>query len=170
MQVETGLDGWRGSRTRRFARHAVEMTAAMMLGMVVLGMAFRGIHLALFGTGFDEAWHSHPELAVFAMTFNMTLPMVAWMRHRGHSWERSGEMGGAMFVLAIALLAVFWLGAISAHVVLPLEMALMIPTMILVMLYRVDEYSEPHPARSAREAMLASRPLSASSPRHRESR
>lgn len=45
MQVETGLDGWRGSRTRRFARHAVEMTAAMMLGMVVLGMAFRGIHL-----------------------------------------------------------------------------------------------------------------------------
>ena len=66
MQVETGLDGRRGSRTRRFARHAVEMTAAMMLGMVVLGMAFRGIHLALFGTGFDEAWHSHPELAVFA--------------------------------------------------------------------------------------------------------
>ena len=106
-------------------------------------MAFRGIHLAVFGTGFDDAWHRHTELAVFAMTFNMTLPMVAWMRHRAHSWERSGEMGAAMFVLASALLVLLWLGVISSHVVLPLEMALMIPSMILVMLYRVDDYSGP---------------------------
>jgi hypothetical protein len=117
------------------------MTAAMLLGMCVLGMAFRGIHLAVFGSGFDKAWHDHTELAVFAMTFNMTLPMVLWMRHRGHSWERGGEMAAAMFVLALALLALFWLGTISAHVVLPMEMALMIPAMILMMLYRVDEYT-----------------------------
>jgi hypothetical protein len=44
--------------------------------MVVLGMAFRQLHIALFGTGFDEAWHEHTELAAFAMAFNMTLPMV----------------------------------------------------------------------------------------------
>jgi hypothetical protein len=50
-------------------------------------------------------------------------------------------MAAAMFVLALALLALFWLGTISAHVVLPMEMALMIPAMILVMLYRVDEYT-----------------------------
>jgi hypothetical protein len=149
MRIETAFDGWRGTRTRRFVRHAAEMLVAMLLGMVVLGMAFRGIHLALFGTGFDEAWHTHTELAVFAMTFNMTLPMVAWMRHRGHSWERSGEMGGAMFGLAIALLALFWLGAISAHVVLPLEMALMVPAMILVMRWHAADYSEPHPANTA---------------------
>jgi hypothetical protein len=122
------------------------MTVAMLLGMCILGAVFREIHLAVFGADFDDAWHQHTELAVFAMTFNMTLPMVAWMRHRGHGWERSGEMGAAMFVLAFALLALFWLGVISAHVVLPLEMALMIPSMILVMLYRVDDYSEPHPA------------------------
>jgi peptidoglycan biosynthesis protein MviN/MurJ (putative lipid II flippase) len=80
-----GTDRWPPTRT--FLRHLLEMTVAMVLGMVVLGMAFRQLHVALFGTGFDDAWHKHTELAVFAMAFNMTLPMVAWMHHRGHSWE-----------------------------------------------------------------------------------
>jgi hypothetical protein len=124
-----------------FLRHLLEMTVAMMLGMCILGMAFRQLHLAVFGTGFDAAWHEHTELAVFAMTFNMTLPMVAWMHHRGHSWERGGEMAAAMFVLALACLVPFWLGIISDSVVLPLEMNLMLPAMILVMLYRYDEYA-----------------------------
>jgi hypothetical protein len=141
--VRAGRSG--GSPTRAFLRHLFEMTVAMVLGMCVLGMAFRGIHLAVFGSGFDQAWHDHTELAVFAMTFNMTLPMVAWMHHRGHSWDRGGEMAAAMFVLAVALLVPFWLGIISVNVVLPLEMALMIPTMVGVMLYRIDEYAgHPH--------------------------
>jgi hypothetical protein len=126
------------------------MTVAMMLGMGVLGMAFREIHVVLFGTGFDNAWHRHTELAVFAMTFNMTLPMVLWMRHRGHSWQRGGEMGAAMFVLALVLLGLFWVGMISAHVVLPLEMALMIPAMIGVMAFRFDEYARPAQATANR--------------------
>jgi hypothetical protein len=134
-----GSGGW--PRTRRFLRHLLEMTVAMVLGMVVLGMAFRQLHIALFGTGFDDAWHQHTELAVFAMAFNMTLPMVAWMHHRGHSWERGGEMAAAMFLPALALLVVFWLGVLSADAVLPLQMVLMLPSMILVMLYRVDEYT-----------------------------
>jgi hypothetical protein len=83
------------------------------------------------------------------MTFNMTLPMVALMRYRRHSWQRSAEMGAAMFALALALLLLFWLGVISAHVVLPVEMALMLPTMIVVMLYRFGDYSHSHPARAA---------------------
>jgi hypothetical protein len=119
------------------------MTVAMIVGMVVLGMTFRAIHVGVFGTGFDEAWHDHTELAVFAMTFNMTLPMVLWMRHRGHRWQPCGQMAAAMFGLAFALLVVFWVGGISAHVVLPLEMALMIPAMIAVMLAHPGEYSRP---------------------------
>ena len=117
------------------------MTVAMLLGMAVLGMTFRAIHLAVFGTGFDAAWHEHTELAVFAMTFNMTLPMVALMRYRGHGWERCGEMAAAMFGLAFALLMPFWLGALSADAVLPLEMALMLPAMVAVMALRFDEYA-----------------------------
>ena len=133
----------RGPQFRRFSRHVIEMTVVMMLGMCVLGMTFRAIHLAVFGTGFDAAWHEHTELAVFAMTFNMTLPMVALMRYRGHGWERCAEMAAAMFGLAFALLVPFWLGALSADAVLPLEMALMLPAMIAVMGLRFDEYAGP---------------------------
>jgi hypothetical protein len=118
------------------------MTAAMMLGMCVLGAAFREVHIVLFGTGFDDAWHRHPELTSVAMAFNMTLPMLGWMRHRGHSWRRSGEMAVAMFVPALVLIPLFWVGAVSATAVLPLEMAAMLPAMIAVMLVRVDEYTE----------------------------
>ena len=121
----------------------------MMLGMCVLGMTFRAIHLAVFGTGFDAAWRAHTELAVFAMTFNMTLPMVALMRHRGHGWDRCGGMAAAMFVLAPALLVPFWLGALSAAAVLPLEMVLMLPAMVAVMALRFDEYAGPRGSPSA---------------------
>jgi hypothetical protein len=124
------------------------MTLAMLVGMVVLGMAFRQLHVALFGTGFDEAWHEHTELAAFAMAFNMTLPMVLLMRYRGHRWERGGEMAAAMFLPALPLLVLLWLGLISAHLVLPLQMVLMLPSMIVAMLYRVDEYSHPHLAKA----------------------
>jgi hypothetical protein len=143
----TGSD--RGPRLKRFLRHVIEMTVAMMLGMGVLGMTFRAIHLALFGTGFDAAWHEHTELAVLAMTFNMTLPMVALMRYRGHGWERCGEMAAAMFALAVTLLVPFWLGALSIDAVLPLEMALMLPAMIAVMALRFDEYAGPREPASA---------------------
>jgi hypothetical protein len=137
-RTSSGTGRWPGAGP--FIRHVLEMTMAMILGMAVLGMTFRQIHVAAFGTGFDDAWHRHTELAVFAMTFNMTLPMVAWMRHRGHAWRHGAEMSGAMFLLAFVLLVLLWLGLISAHVVLPLEMALMVPAMILVMLHRFDEY------------------------------
>jgi hypothetical protein len=138
----------RDHRRRTFLRHLVEMIIAMMLGMCILGMAFRGIHTALFGAGFDAAWRQHTELAVFAMTFNMTLPMVLWMHHRGHTWERCGEMAGAMFLLALVVLVPFWAGAISSGVVLPLEMVLMLPAMIGVMALRYDEYATHAPTHS----------------------
>jgi hypothetical protein len=144
--------------TRAFWRHVLEMTVAMILGMCILGAAFTGIHLALFGEGFDNAWHEHTELAVFGMTFNMTLPMVALMRFRGHDWERCGEMAAAMFGLAFAMLVLFWLGVISDDVVLPLEMALMVPVMVIVMAYRFDEYAgHPRAALSTQSTSTPSR-------------
>lgn len=148
IRSSTTSAGRREHRGRTFLRHLAEMVIAMMLGMCVLGMAFRGIHTALFGGGFDAAWRQHTELAVFAMTFNMTLPMVLWMHHRGHIWERCGEMAGAMFLLALVVLVPFWAGAISSGVVLPLEMALMIPAMIGVMALRYDEYATHAPGHS----------------------
>jgi hypothetical protein len=146
LQVTGSLTDWHGKRARRFLRHLLEMVVAMMLGMTVLGAAVRGLHGLLFGGGFDAAFQRHVALSSLAMAFNMTLPMVLWMRHRGHSWERGGEMAAAMFVPALALLALFALGVVPKGSVLPGQMVLMLPAMILVMLYRVDEYSAAHTA------------------------
>ncbi len=46
-----------------------------------------------------------------------------------------------MFLPAVPLLVLLWLGLISAHLVLPLQMGLMLPSMILAMLYRANEYA-----------------------------
>jgi hypothetical protein len=43
------------------------------------------------------------------MGVSMTLPMVAWMRYRGHGWAPSSEMAASMMIPmagVIALLAV----------------------------------------------------------------
>jgi hypothetical protein len=150
MRGSISVGGWNWAAStsrpewRRFGRHFLEMTVAMMLGMCVLGAAFRVIHVATFGSGFDAAWRDHVGLAAFAMAFNMTLPMVLWMRHRGHSWERGGEMAPAMFLPALAFLVLFWLGLVSASAVLAMQMLLMLPSMLLVMLCRFDEYSAAH--------------------------
>jgi len=143
METQSVLDQPEGS-TARFLRHLLEMVAVMMLGMCVLGAAFRELHVVVFGSGFDAAWRDHVELAAFAMGFNMTVPMVLWMRYRGHSWERGGEMAAAMSLPLLPLLLLYWLGAIPGRGVLGGQMMLMIPAMLLLMLYRKDEYSAPH--------------------------
>ena len=145
--MDTGLvlDQAQGTK-RRFVCHFLEMVAVMILGMVVLGMAFRGLHLLLFGSGFAAAWDDHVVLAAFTMAFNMTVPMVLWMRYRGHSWERGGEMAAAMNLPLLPLLVLYGLGAIPSEGVLGLQHMLMIPAMLGAMLYRKEEYSAAHAA------------------------
>ena len=135
------VGGWRGTRTGRFVRHLLEMTVAMVLGMVVLGAAFGEIHLLVFGSGFDQAWHRHVELTAFAMAFNMTLPMVAWMRHRGHSWRSSAEMAAAMFAPAIPVIALLRSEVIAFAAVCGLYCAVIMAAMLALMLYRRSEYA-----------------------------
>jgi hypothetical protein len=132
------------AKARYFLQHLLEMVAVMMLGMCVLGAAFGAIHELVFGSGYADAWRDHVGLAAFAMAFNMTVPMVLWMRFRGHSWERCGEMAGAMNLPVLPALVLSGLGAIPAEGVLGMQMMLMIPAMVLLMLYRKDEYSAPH--------------------------
>jgi hypothetical protein len=144
------LDQRAPKKARHFLRHFFEMLVVMMLGMVVLGAAFRELHVLAFGSGFDAAWRNHVALAAFAMAFNMTVPMVLWMRYRGHSWERGGEMALAMNLPLLPALVLYGFGAIPARGVLGMQMMLMIPAMLGAMLYRKDEYSAPHHAHRQR--------------------
>jgi len=125
-----------GHRRWRFLRHYLEMVAAMLVGMVVLGAAVRGV-LALTGREFPA---QYPELAALEMAATMSVGMVAWMRHRGHGWASTLEMAGAMFAPAVALFPLLWLGVIAGDSLLALEHVAMFPLMYLVMRRRRTEY------------------------------
>jgi hypothetical protein len=125
-----------GHRRWRFLGHYLEMVAAMVVGMVVLGAALRGV-LALAGLAFPA---QYPELAALEMTVDMSVGMIAWMRHRGHRWTSTLEMAGTMFAPALALFPLLWLGVIAGDALLVLEHLAMFPLMYLVMLRRRAEY------------------------------
>ena len=144
MEAQSVLDQPQDRRVWRFLRHLLEMVVVMMLGMCVLGAAWGAFHELVFGSAFADAWRDYVGSAAFAMAFNMTVPMVLWMRYRGHSWERGGEMATAMNLPLLPLLLLYSLDLIPAKAVLGLQMMLMIPAMVLTMLYRKDEYSAPH--------------------------
>src|SRR5512133_1190660 len=130
---------WLG-RTFSFLRHLLEMTVAMMVGMFAYRLLV-GSFLAAGGTTLEEARVAQPELFALGMATAMSVPMVAWMRHRGHSWRNGLEMSAAMFVPALLLIGCYELGAVSADSVCPVACAAMIPAMAGAMLFRRDDYT-----------------------------
>jgi len=129
--------------TRRFARHYVEMVVAMFAGMGVLlaplGMATR----ALFGVGL----HGNSTLMISAMALTMTVPMVAWMRFRGHGWGPCADMTAAMVLPTLAVLALLWTDLLAdVGTLLVIEHAVMLPAMLVAMLLRRAEYTHHHGA------------------------
>jgi hypothetical protein len=127
-----------------FARHGLEMVVAMVLGMVVLGTA---LTVALELVGVDvSGWRSDaPALLLLGMAFTMTVPMVAWMRHRGHGWAPAADMTAAMFLPSLAAIALLWAGLVTdAHALLMIQHIAMGPAMLVAMLLRVHEYTGRH--------------------------
>jgi hypothetical protein len=114
---------------RHFLRHFLEMLVAMLVGMAALG------------------WSAYlvqsPDAAVLLMATAMSLPMVGWMRWRGHAWARAAEMAGAMFAPAAALIALRLLGAVPGDSALDALHAVTVPSMLAAMLLRRAEYSRP---------------------------
>ncbi len=114
-----------------FLRHYLEMVLAMLLGM--------GVVMGALGAA-DVELDVEPELLVMATS--MTVPMVAWMRYRGHGWAPSAEMAGAMFVPTVAALILYRVGAVEdEHALLMIQHIAMFPLMLVAMLLRRDEYS-----------------------------
>lgn len=126
---------------RMFLWHLAQMMIAMMLGMVV----GYGTFLAIIGTNGDQARHLYPTTSLVVMALSMTMPMVAWMRFRRHTWRDSIEMGSAMLLPAVPFLVCLW-----AHVFrdAPNGPYMMVSTaaMIGLMIYRWNVYSM-HPAK-----------------------
>ena len=128
-------------KTRHFIRHYVEMVIAMLVGMFVLGGA---LVVLLGAVGIDVgSWRTDaPELALLGMAFTMSVPMVAWMRHRGHGWAPAWEMTASMFVPSFAAIALLWAGAVEdSHALMMIQHIAMLPAMLAAMLLRRDEYT-----------------------------
>lgn len=129
------------ARATHFARHYIEMVVAMFLGMVALGVPLA----ALLGmVGIDvSAWETDArELLLLGMAFTMSVPMAAWMRYRGHGWAPVWEMTGSMFLPSFAAIALLWAGLVGdSDTLLLIQHAGMFPSMLAVMLLRLDEYA-----------------------------
>ena len=108
--------------------------------MIVLGLPLA----ALLGViGIDvSGWETDaPELLLLGMAFTMSVPMAAWMRHRGHGARPMWEMTGSMFVPSFAAIGLLWLGLVEdTDTLLLIQHIAMFPSMLAVMLLRLDEY------------------------------
>jgi hypothetical protein len=132
-----------------FARHYVEMVAAMFLGMFVLGgLGAVALGLAGIDTG---SWDTDaPALMLLAMAFTMSVPMVAWMRHRGHGWAPCWEMTASMFVPSLAAIALLAGGLVEGHgALMAIQHGAMFPAMLAAMLLRPREYTGHRHAAAA---------------------
>ena len=129
------------TRAIHFIRHYAEMVVAMFVGMFALGMPLAAL-LGLVGIEVS-AWRTDaPELMLLGMAFTMSVPMAAWMRYRGHGWARAWEMTASMFVPSFAAIGLLWAGAVEdADALLLIQHIGMLPSMLAVMLLRLDEYT-----------------------------
>ncbi|HSD48910.1 MAG TPA: hypothetical protein VLE71_03675 [Actinomycetota bacterium] len=114
------------------------MVVAMWVGMAV-GALLWGPILRAMGMTASEARLRYPEVFALVMLVDMTVPMVAWMRYRGHSWRACIEMCVAMAIPALLVLGAFWL-EVTDGPACGLICALMIPAMAIAMLLRREGY------------------------------
>ena len=127
--------------TRHFARHLLEMLVAMFVGMAVLWLP-ASLALSATGTSPSELRDDAPALLLLVMAVTMTVPMVAWMRYRGHGWPASAEMAAAMFVPSLGAIALLSVGLVDdLGALLVLEHVAMLISMLVAMVLRRDEYS-----------------------------
>ena len=131
---------------RAFARHFGEMVMAMLIGMGVFS-ALTALALAAGGSGTSE---QPGALRVMLMGAYMTVPMVAWMRFRGHSWERNAEMAASMLIPTAGAAALAATGSLGTGAALAMQHAVMVPAMLGAMLWRYDEYARPHRPHATR--------------------
>jgi hypothetical protein len=126
-------------RMSPFTRHYLEMVAAMIAGMVLLGPpVMMGSRLLGYSFMFD------PTIRTLIMATNMNIGMIVWMQYRGHTWERTLEMVAGMTIPFLAFLVPMWLGLITETTLNVAGHAAMLVGMWASMAFRRAEYSMDH--------------------------
>jgi hypothetical protein len=140
------------TRTATFIRHYVEMVIVMFAGMIVLGLPGEAA-LHAIGSGTSELRETAPATVFLGMATTMTVPMVAWMRYRGHHWQPTLEMAASMVIPTLVAIALLAANLAGFDALMGLEHVAMLLGMLVAMLLRVDEYAGHHP--HGREAIAA---------------
>ena len=120
-----------------FVRHFGVMVALMYGGMFVLDPLYE---MAVALAGVDDPWARLPVLSNIIMAFNMSVPMVLYMRHRRHTWRAIVEMSAAMLLPAALTMGPYLLGIMTAGTMMAFSHAAMIPLMAVAMMLRFREY------------------------------
>lgn len=131
----------RSALTRSFARHYMEMVLVMLVGMGALAVPAHWVAGALAPQISDD----DPALMLVSMAATMTLPMIPWMRWRGHGWRPCLEMVAAMIVPTIGVIALLEAGVESVALLMTVEHIAMLGAMFVAMIARPDEYSRGRP-------------------------
>jgi hypothetical protein len=125
---------------RTFIRHYIEMVVVMFAGMIVLGIPGEAT-LQAIGTGTSQLRHDAPALVFLGMAATMTIPMVAWMRYRGHRWQPTLEMAASMIIPTLVAIVLLAAGVLNFEALMGLEHVAMLLGMLAAMLLRVNEYT-----------------------------
>ncbi len=133
----------------RFTAHLAEMCVVMCAGAVVLSVLFFGAAALL---GYTDLPQQAPELSVFVIALNLSLPMAAWMRFRGMRWQPTLEMAGSTMVVGLLLIAAYWAGLVAKDNLIEIQTSLACPVMIAAMLVRFRLYSGSHAAHHEQAA------------------
>jgi len=128
-----------------FARHYLEMLAAMVVGMVTLGPLWPDVS-------------NRVEPMALVMATDMSIGMAAWMAVRRQSVAAIVEMTLAMYLPFLVLFAPYWLGLLSSGSVLTLGHVLMLPAMAIVMLRRIDRHGGHAGHRHGAEHVVRTEP------------
>ena len=130
--------GSTAGRAGHFVLHFFEMCIPMCVGFAVGDVVYFALADA---AGYSEPFSDLPVLSLAIVTFNMTVPMVAWMRYRGMPRRPVAEMAASMAVLALVLRVVGWVGLAAMGTLPWLAHGLMMPAMLVPMLLRLDLYA-----------------------------
>ena len=127
--------------TGYFVWHLLEMCLAMCIGGIPLIVLF---FVGAAKIGYPDLLGRFPEVAVLAVGFILSLPMIAWMRFRGHDWQSTLEMGSTSIILAILLDGLAWLSILPRSSLFEWLTRFACPVMIIPMLFRLDHYTGQH--------------------------
>lgn len=126
---------------RRFARHYGEMAAVMAVGMIAAAALYMTIvNLLVEPTTWEEALIRYPVQSLLVVALGMSLPMVAWMRRRGHSRRSSWEMAAVMALPVVPFACLAWFGVVEGAQC-GLYCAVGFVAMLALMLYRRADYT-----------------------------